>query len=93
MHKKEVCNSWCVTMDYLQLYAEYADRDGDLEMDETFDEENTQDRDSIDDGSNVSFFDEQSFYREIDNSIKTAASNVDKSHINNLNLTADDYRE
>ena len=78
-------------MDYLQLYAEDADGDGDLEMDETVDEENTQDQDFIDDS--VSFFDEPSFYRGIDNSIETAASNVDKNHIKNLNLTVDDYRE
>ena len=75
------------------LFAEDADGDGDLEMDETVDEENTQDQDFIDDISNVSFSDDPSFYRGVDNSIETAASIVDKNHIKNLNLTADDYRE
>ena len=50
-----------MTIDYLQLYAEDADDDGDLEMDETVDEENVQDRDFIDD--RVFFSDEPSFYR------------------------------
>ena len=82
--KKEVSHSWYVTMDYLQLYAEDVDGDGDLEMNETVDEENKQDQDFIDDSSSVSFSDEASFYRGIDNSIETAASNVDKNHSKNL---------
>ena len=80
-------------MDYLQLYAKDVDGDGDLEMDETVDEENAQDQDFIDDSSNIFFSDDPSFYREVDNSIETAASNVNKNHIKNLNLTAGDYRK
>ena len=80
-------------MDYLKLYAEDVDGDGDLEMDETVDEENAQDQDFIDDSSNIFFSDDPSFYREVDNSIETAASNVNKNHIKNLNLTAGNYRK
>ena len=60
-------------------------------MDERVDEKNAQDQDCIDDSSNVFFSDDPFFYREFDNSIETAASNVDKNHVKNLNLTADDY--
>ena len=78
-------------MEYIQLYAK--DADGDVGMDEIVDEENAEGADFSDDSSNVSFSAKPSFYRNIDNNIEATASNIDRNHMENLNLTSNDYRE
>ena len=74
-------------MEYIQQYAE---DEGNMVIEETDDEENAYDREFIDD--NVFVSPDPSFYRTIDNGIKTD-QNIDRGYIENNVMSFEDNNE